>query len=113
MSTGFYFYYAICSICLQEGIWEDLKTLLPPSSQNSTLQAFNCTQRDQLASARALIGGDEGLAQEPRQRAGRGQEETSGRKNSEGLVSMYWRDQRNEAEGQIKDNHQFIEQTFK
>lgn len=59
------------------------------------------------------MGSDEGLAQEPRQRARKGtRKETSGRKTSEGLVSVYWRDERNEAEGQIKDN-QFIQQTFK
>lgn len=42
--------------------------------------------------------------------------ETLGRKNVEGLVSIYWKDKRNGAEGKIKDNHsffQFSQQTFK
>lgn len=42
--------------------------------------------------------------------------ETAGRKNPEGLVSVYRRDKRNEAEGKIKGNRpflQFTQQTFK
>lgn len=52
------------------------------------------------------MGSDKGLAQKQREVCVEGDNERLGRKNPEGLVSVYWRNKSKET-GEMKDGHSF------